>query len=461
MTQAPRPATQVAPPSPPSVPAAQPASSQPTSTSAATLAVVPAEKAQPSTVATTRTPRSERPTPAVLRALRTLTVLMTVVLALTAGAIMLQTRHAMTQGAADTEQYTRVHDAQSHLLSAHALASQDFLQQVSSRGTSSAEAFRGELAKAQELIMTSASEQPADRVVLQKAATAVLSYTERAQSARDANRQGLTVGTAQLAEAHRVLTDEALPSLRAASDANAERIASNATILSPWWLLGVGLLTVATLVLASYVLARRTHRVLNIGLVLSTLLALGAMYLGAQTMTVVNTDLRQMRDSNLATITQVASARSDAARAKANESLALVYRSSDSGQYERGWSTDSYHVRKALATIPRDDDRTALTASFQQYVKAHRAIRDEVMGGSYDKAVQLASASGAGSANQAYADFTKAATEIVARHSQAAASTQRNLSSKLLTMAPICMLLALAAMSTATLGLNRRLREFQ
>lgn len=397
------------------------------------------------------------PTPTVLRRLRALAVVLTLVFAVVMGAVVLATQSTMAQGAATTDQYARVQDARANLLSAQALAASDVLQ----GSPAQLARFRAKVERAQQLITDAAVAQPADRPELDRAATAVVRYAESVQAARGAAKQGLPVTAPLLAQAQTVLDKQAVPALDAVVTASHARLDAHRTVLSPWIVWGAGAVTIAVLLLACVLVARRTHRVLNLGLVLAILLTGAATYVAASALTGGDQLLGRLQQQDQAAIVEISDARAEAARAKTHETLALIARQPASGTDETAWRTGAAKVAAHLAKARSSAGVSAPTAEWQAYTEAHQDIRAKADAGDPAGATALAVGTAAESSNPAYVAFDTAAATTAEASRARAADEQLALSRSLLRILPLALLLSLAALAAAASGLGARLREYR
>ena len=114
-----------------------------------------------------------------------------------------------------------------------------------------------------------AGSNAADAELLGQATAGLTTYTGLVEQARANNRQGFPVGAAYLDQASAVLRSDVLPQLDELVQANSDRVdASFDSVGSVPWLLALGILALAALVVVQVWLARRTHRRLNAGPVL-------------------------------------------------------------------------------------------------------------------------------------------------------------------------------------------------
>ena len=120
--------------------------------------------------------------------------------------------------------------------------------------------------------------------------------------------------------------------------------------------------------------------------------------------------LNRLETDSLTPLTAAAQARIRGNDAKANESLTLISRGSGAA-FEQSWKDSAAQVQSALTTV----DVTDLTSRWAAYAQVHTEIRTLDDGGSWDKAVALATGTGDGSSNATFGAFDPAAIKVVDR----------------------------------------------
>src|SRR5438477_1310682 len=115
----------------------------------------------------------------------------------------------------------------------------------------------------------------ADRNAVNRLAAQLPVYTGLVDTARTYNRLGKPLGAAYLREASGLMRSELLPAAQSlyASETRQLRADRTGGAAFPWLAVPLLLLTIAGLVWAQRYLTRRTHRLLNVGLVTATGLA--------------------------------------------------------------------------------------------------------------------------------------------------------------------------------------------
>ncbi|MEV7961513.1 hypothetical protein [Oerskovia paurometabola] len=368
---------------------------------------------------------------------------------------------ALDDARADTSQLLGVQDVRNNLVVADAAATNAFLvgglEPVDQR-----ERYDDAIANASIRIAELAGSNSADATELGRVASQVAVYTGLIEQARANNRQGFPVGSAYLDQASTLLRDEILPTLTTLVDDNADRVASDLSMVrNALWILAAGILCLALLVATQVWLAKRTHRVLNVGLLAASAVVLVVGVVGAVLLSQTNGAAAAVRDGPYAATLAASTAYSEANDAKAMESFTLIKRGSGQA-YE-----ESFVELTADATQRLDDagaagvlDGTA-AGHLGDWVTQHQAIRALDDAGDWDGAVALATSSAEGSPNAAFAAFSQSVTNDITDNIRA---TQADLASAGTKSALAGWLLLAAGLVAAVLawrGLNVRLEEYR
>jgi hypothetical protein len=155
-------------------------------------------------------------------------------------------------------------------------------------------------------------------------------YTGLVERARANNRIGNVVGAAYLRKASALMQNTILPAADELASIDAGRIDASFERATAWYhpvLVAVaGAAGLAGLVALQALLFRRTHRVLNVGLVAATLLVAVVAGVTLAAFATERSRLRDGRDDGFEPMTLVAQSRVLALRAWGDESLALIAR---------------------------------------------------------------------------------------------------------------------------------------
>jgi hypothetical protein len=173
-------------------------------------------------------------------------------------------------------------------------------------------------------------------------------YAGLVESARANNRQGFPVAAAYLRLASSRLADPILPAAAALYSADAERLSSDygtGTATGPFvLLLVVASIALGVLVASQLYLARISHRVLNVPLLIATVVVLAATAWASIALVSERSSLRTAQHSGSDPVEVLSVARVLVSRAQSDQSLTLVNRGSD-----RTDPVDLTHVMSALS----------------------------------------------------------------------------------------------------------------
>jgi len=218
--------------------------------------------------------------------------------------------------------------------------------------------------------LTAVSTSRADTADVRKLAAGLPVYTGLVETARADNRLGLPLGAAYLREASGQMRDVLLPAAQALYQALTSQLADDRDSAAefPWLAIPLGILLLLGLVRAQMLLTRRTHRILNPGLLAATLATVAALLWVSVSYASATVALHSGAAEGSQQVEVLANARIDALRARADEALTLVARGNDPT-----FDTDYAAVTKQLGG-PHGLLATALAGSNDPRVRAD--IRD-------------------------------------------------------------------------------------
>lgn len=242
-------------------------------------------------------------------------------------------------------------------------------------------------------------------------------YTSLVEAARVNNRQGFPVGVAYLEQASALVRDEMLPDLDAVLRIAADDAAADfGTTRLALVVIGALLAGLAVLVVCQVMLARMTHRRLNPGLALATVLLVVAFLAGGLASESAASSAAQVRTDTYRPTLAVAQAGVMAAEARTLESLTLIKRGSGQAYEEEFVEL----TQAAMALLEEQEQAGAvatagpdLTDLLSVWLERHAEIRALDDGGDWEDAVELAITDDEGGPSAAYAAFAEATqTEI-------------------------------------------------
>jgi hypothetical protein len=185
-------------------------------------------------------------------------------------------------------------------------------------------------------------------------------YSGLVETARADNRLGLPLGAAYLREASAYMRATLLPAARdlySQENAQLAQADQQATAL-PYLAVVVALIAGFGLFFSQRWLARRTHRMVNLGLLLASAAGLASLIWLVSALAIAGSRLTAARDNGSAPVEALARADIAALQAHADESLTLIDRSGDDS-----FQQDFVSLRRRLGPGPNTLLRAAATAA--------------------------------------------------------------------------------------------------
>ncbi len=304
--------------------------------------------------------------------------------------------------------------------------------------------------------VTAGATDSAIRTAVAEISAELATYTGLVEAARANNVQGFPVGSAYLREASALMQTAMLPG---AEEILAHDLASvedgRRDIGSAAWA-GIALLVVVLVVVAagSWILARRTNRQYNAGLlVAATLVLLTIAWIVAATQ-LAAAELEASRVEGTARFEQLAKARILAQRARTDETLQLIARG-DITSSENTFQTHLDQLVREVAAGP-----TAAADAIDRWSASHQKHVDAYLSGDYPAAVAQAIGSRPdGSA--AHFAVVEASLRDEIESTRAVLRERIAAAGRYLAWSPVGTLALLALASAAAIvGLWPRLKEF-
>ncbi len=407
-------------------------------------------------VTTARSGRFSR-TPARLRLAAMLGVLASLLVAVVGLGTGLAQSQALSAAADDTGQQVRALQVRNDLVAADATATNAFLvggrEPVEQRAR-----YDDSLAAASGGLVAVAGADRGDAARLGAVSTGVTTYSGLVEQARANNRQGFPVGAAYLEAASQELRASALPGIDEVVTANDERVSDAFAVAGRAMLAMLALVVgIMALVAVQVWLARRTHRRLNGGLVIATVvLVVGGIVLSTSLSGGVQT-ANQVQDGAYARTVAVAHAYSLANDAKAMESFTLIKRGSGQA-YEESYLDAVTQAEELLAGGGIDQQ---VVETFDAWRSTHDEIRGLDDGGDWDAAVALATSTEPDSPNAKFDAFGTAARDAVSADGTQADDALHDAARSSSRSAWIALLAGLLAVVGVAVGFSARLKEYR
>lgn len=390
-------------------------------------------------------------TPALLNRWQLIGMTVAIVFGVASAFVQFLGWHADGRAADDTQQLVRVQKIQSSLLSADALATNAFL--VGGLEDSDQRAKYDETIDSVFALITEAADaQPADEKVLAELNVAVNDYANAVTGARSNNRQGFPVGAEYLSGARAQLDATALPILDALVDANTDRAEGSMNGQHPFWLLLVGIASLAVLFLINQQLAQAFRRRFNKGLAIAAVIVLAVTAIATFGAFLRDSSNDDLRDHEFASALSLAETRTAANEAKATESLRLIKRGNGS-EFEERWQASVDEVEKGLG-------RADAVADWETYKDRHRDIVDKDDAGKWNDARILATRLDDQGSTQPFSAFDSALAEETDENAKVATDDLESGRNVALTVSLLTVLLGIAAAVAVARGIGERRREF-
>ncbi|GED11160.1 hypothetical protein [Cellulosimicrobium cellulans] len=402
-----------------------------------------------------------RRTPGKLRLVMALCVLAAValgVLGFQAGSVQSRALEAASE---DTAQLVGVQEVRNALVAADATATGAFL--VGGLEPADQRARYDDLVdQAASGLATLSGSNEGDAELLGQVAADLTVYTGLVEQARANNRQGFPVGSAYLDQASTILREQMLPALDEVVLDDADRVAADFSgVRDALWVLAGGLVALAVLVVSQVWLARRTHRVLNVGLAVATAVVLVVGIVSTVLLAQASSRAQDVRTGPYAATLAASQAYSLANDAKSMEAFTLIKRGSGQA-YEEAFVTATDDATARLDTAASEGILDGSTAqALDTWVTRHADIRALDDAGQWDDAVALATATDPESPNAAFDAFSASARDDIETN---AAATSERLDGAATTATVAGWLLLVAGLVAALLawrGVTARLEEYR
>jgi hypothetical protein len=288
-------------------------------------------------------------------------------------------------------------------------------------------------------------------------------YASEVGTARAQNRLGLPLGAAYLREASALLRGTLLP---AASDIYAkesQQLTSASAQATGLPLLAVAIVAALGLAYVLYRssrwLTRRTHRVLNYGLLVAALAGVVSLAWLAAAFFVGRADLLHAQQHGSAPAEAFARAEVAALQAHADESLTLIDNSGDDS-YQRDYLAQQKLLGPGpgtlLAALPTTG--ASVSADARAWYRAHAALRTLDNGGSHAEAVRSALS---GDAAASFAALSAALGNGIDASQGVFASSARSGRDAFAGLTAVIIAASLVMAAGCAWGLSRRLAEYR
>jgi hypothetical protein len=385
---------------------------------------------------------------------------------LAAGA--LESRAAALSAARDhAAQLVRIQQIASDLVAADSQFTNGYLT-FGQDSVAQLKAYDEAVAEASRLIAVAARSEPDDAAELATVNDALSQYTARVAAARANNRQGYQVGVGYLRQASDLLRSPSsqvnmLPTLDRLVRDNTARVrdAFAASHRATWLLVAAAVLGLGGLAGVQVWVARRSHRVLNLPLVVATAAVVLGLVAGGTVMVAAQSKADQVRDNSYAATLALANARIAAYVGKSYQSITLIYIGtggdypSSQKTYQGQVATAKDRLRQAAdagADVRSTDLDNWASASDRLYAAAQN---------DWISAASAATSTRAGGVNALFGAFDSSTRPALGRQAAAVDEGLAGTHGALVAVGWLTLLLGILAAGAAWLGVSLRLEEYR
>jgi hypothetical protein len=372
-----------------------------------------------------------------------------VILVLFAGLTVVATvapEMALGSSAADIALGQQLRGARASLAEADRKASVAFLAPATAASNGEWTGYQSTIDQVSAMLLRAAADHPDDADELGTVQTQISDYRRTVDAAWTLAGTGSAAGPSEFVAAGTKL-DTPLASLATLAQESDARVGTGASWQLGPWAVAAGWIAVASLVLSSFLLARRTHRVVNIGLSAGLLLVLGAAFLASQANGVVQQSLTDVTTTSLPSARINADTRITAEQAKAAEDRTLLQPSRGDTQ----WSQLNTSMTAMLATLPDVAEKSYQTSLWTVYTTAHAGLKPTS---------PTAKSEGRTTTLTPLTTFSDRAKDLASQDAVTATSTLNIAQHTQLPLGIGASAAAILALFSAVWGFTRRLAEF-
>lgn len=393
------------------------------------------------------------PTATLLRLSRTVAALACLVAGAVGAWVLNTTSDSLSTIDQGTQQIIRLQEIKGDVLRADGLATIALAQGKAASATSD---YTAALKDASKLTVEASQAQSLDQGDLTVVNAALLNYALAMERARTAYPKDNAAGLTYVTEAGTVLSVDTIPALDKLIAANEARV-DTARAGDRLWAAGLALVPVLLLVGISLLLARRTKRVINIGLVVALAASVVLWRLVDSNLVDAADAVDSARSGSLQTVTAAATGYSSLAEARSIEGRELLQPTS-LGTLEPTWSAAMAEVNAALKKLGIEG--SAIATNVDAYTTAHTALADLLKANKLTDA-RTASANTTTGVTPAYEKASAALSGVVDSSKTATIKDMSSQRTNLLYASVIAVLLGLLAAAATLFGIGGRLREYR
>jgi hypothetical protein len=384
------------------------------------------------------------------------------------GLLAVQARAAALDGARNhAAQLVRIQQISTDLV----VADSQFTNGYLTYGLESSDAlttYQDSVQDAANLITEAAEAEPADAERLAQVNQALTNYTARVASARANNTQGFQVATGYLRQASTLLQSQEsepnlLPTLTDLASVNAERVDDSfAESRRATWLMLLAVLGgLGSLLLAQLIVARRSHRFVNIPMASGTVAVVVVLLMSGISMLVAQSAATRAKENSYAATVALANARIAAYAGRSYANITLIYIGTG-GDYLT--SQDQYEEQVSLAQGELSEAADLGVPVDGQYLtdwSAEVSRINKTALGNWTEAAQQATATTDDSANARFEAFDRTTSGFLRQQSTEAAGDLRTGRAWLVVSQWLAAIAGAFAAVASWIGVTARLEEYR
>lgn len=297
-------------------------------------------------------------------------------------------------------------------------------------------------------------------------------YTGLVETARSYQRQGLPLGLAYLRDASALAQEDMLPKLKKLQSTSTSELsgAKDDATGFPWIATVLGLAALGVLGYSQWKVAKRTNRVLNIGMAAATVLMLVVSGWSLVSWLSASSNMNTGYESGSQPLSLLSQAHIDVQRARSDEALTLIAQGGNI-DYEKEYKEIMERLLGDGGTLDKldksYDDKTLsgyidkARSAAEEWNKAHKQLREDDANGDFAAAVESATGKESGQAGKAFNDLDDVLTDANVRAADHFISRTVAAGNSLYLTVPGFAILTVVAMITAAAGIQRRISEYR
>jgi hypothetical protein len=318
------------------------------------------------------------------------------------------------------------------------------------------------------LITEAAEAEPADAERLAQVNQALTDYTARVAAARANNKQGFQVATGYLRQASTLLqspesSPNMLPTLTELAAVNAERVDDSfAKSRAATWLLLLAILGgLGSLLLAQVIVARRSHRFVNVPMASGTAAVVVVLLVAGISMIVAQSAATRAKENSYAATVALANARIAAYAGRSYANITLIYIGTG-GDYLTSQGKYEEQVSLARTELSTAAER-GVSISDEDLVSwsAEASRINETALGNWTEAAHQATTNTEDSANARFHAFDRATSDRLRQQALEAAGDLRTGRTWLKISGWLAALAGISAAVASWIGVSTRLEEYR